>query len=244
MNLGPKLKTAVFFIVLAAMVFVPACRPAPPEDLEERPAPNNIEGPPTELPAPEEVGKVSLEETLSIRKSTRSFQDKPLSLQQLGQLLWAAQGSGVDGITGATRTAPSAGATHPMEIYVVAGNVQDMQAGIYIYDISDHKLVPLLEGELREELAGAALGQDFIAAAPASIVLAAEFERTTGVYGQRGERYVHMESGNVSQNIALQAEALGLGSVVVGAFEDRNVSRLLQMEATPLLIIPVGHPDR
>lgn len=240
-----KARKTFFVFFLAALLFASACQPL----LQERPEKENKdpavveEGETVKLPPLEEDTAATLQETLERRVSSRNFTEEPLLLQQVAQVLWAAQGSGVDGTTGATRTVPSAGGTHPMEIYVVAGNIENISAGVYNYDIAGHRLEQRLKGDFRAELADAALGQNFIAEAPASIVLAAEFGRTTSTYGERGERYVLMESGGVSQNIELQAAALELGSVVVGAFEDQDLSRLLEIEEAPLLIIPLGHTD-
>ena len=193
------------------------------------------------LPEPDLAGRLSLEEAIYQRVSRRSFTSESLALEELSQILWAGQGIGIDGVTGASRTAPSAGATHPMHIMVIAGNVEDLPAGVYIYDFAKHNLNLIVEGDYRDELAAAALSQDFIADAPAALVLTASYERTTDRYGERGIRYVHIETGHITQNVCLQAEALGLGSVAIGAFEDLSLQKLLQIEADPLMIIPVGN---
>ncbi len=163
-----------------------------------------------------------------------------MELEQAAQLLWAAQGTGVDGVTGASRTAPSAGATHPMEIYLIAGRVNGLEPGVYRYRYDEHSLEKTASGDLREGLAAAALSQQFIASAPASIVLAADYDRTTSRYGDRGIRYVHMEVGHITQNISLQCESLDLGGVAVGAFDDEKVKELLMLEEEPLMIFPIG----
>ncbi len=194
------------------------------------------------LPAPVCDSNFSLEESLFQRVSMRSFSDEPLALQHAAQLLWAAQGVGVDGVSGASRTAPSAGATHPMQIYFVAGDVGELEPGVYRYNFKEHSLTTVADGDIRGSLAAAALQQSFVAAAPACIVLAADYERTTGRYGERGLRYVHMEVGHITQNISLQCISLGMGSVAVGAFNDARVQELLEIDASPLMIIPIGHP--
>ena len=195
-----------------------------------------------QLPPPVTEGEVSVEQALYRRQSKRSFSDRQLSLEEVGQLLWAAQGLSVDGITGPTRTAPSAGATHPLQIYLVAGNVEGLQSGFYRYDYLNHDLELLTAKDLRAELARAALNQSFIKDAPISVILAADYERTTLVYGERGISYVYMEVGHVTQNILLQGEALGLGAVAVGAFSDGEVKALLNLDEEPLMIIPLGEP--
>ena len=125
------------------------------------------------------------------------------------------------------RTAPSAGALYPLEVYLVAGRVATLPAGIYRYDPRRHQLVPTVSGDRRRELTLAALHQSWIADAPAVVVIAAVFRRTSTKYGGRGERYVHIEAGHAAENVCLQAVALGLGTTIVGAFSDAEVKRLL-----------------
>lgn len=185
----------------------------------------------------------SVAEVLYKRVSYRRFSDRALDLSQVGNLLWAAGGLGVDGMTGATRTTPSAGATYPLDIYLVAGRVEGLEPGIYRYDHLNHALLPVVMEERRELLAAAALGQSFIADAPAIVALVAHYVRTTARYGERGERYVHMDAGYASQNIYLQATHLGLGTVAVGAFDDSKVAEILSTTGEPLLIMPVGLPS-
>lgn len=191
------------------------------------------------LPEPRPSGEMSVEEALAARRSVRSYQDEALSLTELAQLLWAAQG-----ITAhwGGRTAPSAGATYPLEVYAVVGEVTGLEAGVFHYRPDGHLFVRRTAGDLRGELASAALGQGWVREAPVSLVIAARYERTTGRYGERGVRYVHIEVGHAGQNIYLQAEALGLGTVIVGAFDDQDVKTLLGIEEEPLAIMPVGRP--
>ncbi len=196
------------------------------------------------LPEPKTKGEVSLEETIVKRRSIRDFLDKPLSLAQLSQILWAAQG--ITDPEGFKRAAPSAGALYPLEIYIVIGEngVENLAAGVYHYLPQKHAIEIHQNGDPRHDLASAALGQYFIAEAPASLVIAAEYERTTGKYGERGVRYVHMEVGHAGENIYLQVEALGLGTVVVGAFNDEEVAQILNLPPNyePLYIMPLGWP--
>jgi SagB-type dehydrogenase family enzyme len=146
--------------------------------------------------------------------------------------------------TGGRRAVPSAGATYPLEIFVVIGThgIESLAAGIYHYQADNHSLSLHLSGDLRQKLADAALGQSFIAICPVDIVVCALHPRTAYRYGRRGERYVYMEVGHVGQNISLQAVALGLATVMVGAFEDEEVRKVLKVEEQikPLYIIPVG----
>lgn len=191
------------------------------------------------LPAPRREGKVSLERCLALRRSVRAYRDQAISLAEAGQLLWAAQG-----ITAGDRlrTAPSAGALYPLELYLVAGKVEGLSAGIYKYLPASHALLPVLGEDRRRALAEAALNQMFIAEAPITIVVAAIYERTAARYGERAPRYVHIEVGHAGQNICLQAVALGLGSVTVGAFRDAEVKRIVGLapEEQPLYLLPVG----
>jgi SagB-type dehydrogenase family enzyme len=189
------------------------------------------------LPPPDTVGRITVEQALWHRRSVRTFTAESLSLKEAGQLLWAAQGRN-RGLVG--RTAPSAGATYPMELYLVAGKVKGLKPGVYHYRFDDHLLVPTKGGDHRAELAEAALGQGSIASAPAVLVLAADFSRTARAYGQRASRYVYMEAGHVAENVYLQCEALGMGTVVIGAFQDDRVQKLLGIEQEPLYIMPTG----
>jgi SagB-type dehydrogenase family enzyme len=192
-----------------------------------------------ELPEPRYDSDVSIEQNLLRRRSIRSYTGESLTLQELSQLLWAAQG--VTDPKG-FRTAPSAGALYPLELYVVAGDVQDLSPGVYRYEPLEHGLVRTMEGDKRAELADAAVWQNFVGEGAIVIVFTAVYERTTGKYGDRGIRYVHMELGHAAQNLCLQATAMDLGAVTVGAFYDEEVVELLDLpgDEQPLYIIPVG----
>lgn len=184
---------------------------------------------------------MSVEGALSARRSVRRFGAAPLALEEVAQLLWAAQGITAETGQG-LRTAPSAGARYPLEVALVAGEITGLAPGAYRYAPRSHSLWRAVEGDLRAELAAAALGQTWIAKAPCVAVLAGVYGRTTSKYGARGERYVHMEAGHVGQNLYLQARALGLGTTMVGAFRDTKVRKLLgfQTGETPLGILPIG----
>jgi SagB-type dehydrogenase family enzyme len=183
---------------------------------------------------------MSLEQTLRQRRSVREYGRNALSLDDIAQLLWAAQG-----ITARSgfRTAPSAGALHPLEIFVVAGAVEDLSPGVYVYRPRDHELRRVASGDVRKPLASAAVGQRWVRRAPAVLVIAGVYERTTRKFGQRGHRYVHMEVGNVAQNVYLQATARHLGTVFVGAFRDAEVQQVLSLPSdhSPLGLMPIGH---
>ncbi|ASJ13445.1 SagB/ThcOx family dehydrogenase [Thermococcus thioreducens] len=193
------------------------------------------------LPEPRLESEISVEEAIARRRSIRSYRDEPVTLRQLSQLLWAAQG--ITAQRTKFRASPSAGATYPFEVYVVAGNVEGLAPGVYRYDPFNHTLVSVKPGDYRKALQDAALDQRWVGDAPLSLVLVAFYERTTSRYGERGIRYVHMEAGHIGQNIYLQATALGLGTVAVGAFYDEQVAEILGTDGAPLYIFPVGVPN-
>jgi len=187
---------------------------------------------------------MSLEEAIARRRSVRDFTSEPISQSQLSQILWAAQG--ITDTSLRFRAVPSAGATYPLEIFVACGGngVEEIGDGIYHYNIDNHALTLHHKGDVRIELARASLGQEFIYEAPVDIIICALPQRTTLGYGSRGERYVHIEVGHVGQNIYLQATALGLATVAIGAFYDEPVREVLRLDKQykPLYIMPVGRP--
>ncbi len=186
------------------------------------------------LAPPNTKGSMSLEQVIASRRSRRDFLPEPLSLEQIGQLAWAAQGQ-QPGVK--YRTTPSAGATYPLELFIVTAD------GLFHYLPGKHALEQLSEIDLRGKLCSAALGQEFIREAPLIFIFAAEFSRTTGHYGKRGTRYVYIEAGHAAQNIHLQAESLGLGSVAVGAFDDVSVSNVLSLpdNLEPVYVVTTGY---
>ena len=192
------------------------------------------------LPSSQNTG-VSLDEVISARRSVRSFTESGLTLEELSALLFAAQG--VTSTSG-FRTAPSAGATYPLHIYVAVLHVDSMQPGIYLYIPEENSLMPVAEGNRLPELGEAAHGQPCVSAAPAVIAITADFSRTTSVYGDRGESYVFMEVGHAAQNIYLTCTAMDLGTVAVGAFDDQLVAAVLELpdDRTPVYLMPVGEP--
>ena len=191
------------------------------------------------LPTPQVSGDQPLERLLAHRRSVREFTAVALTLAEAGQLAWAAQG---ETHPEGKRTAPSAGALYPLELFLVAGDVKGLDPGVYHYHPKGHRLQQIDGGERRQPLARAALEQIWIREAPAVYVFGAVYHRTTGKYGERGRRYVHIEVGHAAENLILQAEALGLGSVVVGAFDDAAVASTLALprDVKPLSILPVG----
>lgn len=194
------------------------------------------------LPAPASQDTVlSIDEVISARRSVRSFSESGISLEELSGLLFAAQG--VTSTSG-FRTAPSAGATYPLFIYVAVLDVDSLQPGIYLYVPGENSLSPVAEGNRLPELGEAAHGQPWVSSVPAVIAITADFSRTTSVYGERGESYVYIEVGHAAQNLYLTCTALGLGTVAVGAFDDQRVVEVLELpdDRTPVYLMPVGEP--
>lgn len=192
------------------------------------------------LPSPKLKGDISLEESLAKRRSIRSYKKEAINVNEISQLLWAMQG--VTEKNWGLRTAPSAGALYPLEVYVVAGNVENLDAGIYKYLSDDHSIVKILSGDKRKDLYNSALQQESILEAPVVFVIVAVFERTAIKYGIRSERYVYIEAGHSCQNLLLQATSLNLGAVPIGAFYDDRVKETIDLEENekPIYIIPVG----
>jgi len=206
---------------------------------------NNSESAQIYLKAPSPKGTVSLEEAITRRRSVRDFSSASLSQEQLSQILWSAQG--ITDTRSRYRAVPSAGATYPLEILVACGqnSVDGIGEGVYHYNPGDHSLTLHHKGDIRFELARTALNQEYIYEAPLDIIICALYERTSRGYGSRGERYVHIEVGQAGQNIYLQATALGLATVAIGAFHDEQVREVLRLDKQyrPLYIMPVGKPS-
>lgn len=199
------------------------------------------------LPSPLYIGEMSVEEALQTRRSIRNFTNQSLTVQQVSQLLWATYGVTQVSSSGREyKTAPSAGATYPLEIYLMAGNVEGLEAGLYRYNPGKNSLKQELQGDIRQQVMNACLGQRMIGKAPAGIVFSAVFERTVSRYGNRGnERYVYMDLGHAAQNTYLQATAIGLGTCAVGAFDDDLLQEVLRLpdEEKVLYLMPLGFPE-
>ena len=195
------------------------------------------------LPSPQLEGKMSVEEALARRRSRRAFKDYSLTIEQVSQLLWSAQG--ITEERKGFRTAPSAAALYPLDIYLVVGKdkVEDLKAGVYHYNPRQHSLTIILEEDQRRELARACIDENFIEDAPVSLIITAEFSRTTNKFGKKGIYFVYMEAGHVAQNVYLQVESLGLGTSVYGGIYEEDVSHALNLpdQHIPLYVMPVGH---
>jgi SagB-type dehydrogenase family enzyme len=190
------------------------------------------------LPRAVTHGRITLEEAFAQRRSVREFGDAALSDSLIAQLLWAAQGvSGSSGL----RTSPSAGALYPLELYLVTAR------GVFHYEPLPHALARWRSGDRRDRLQQVSLGQEAVGGAPAVFVFAAVYARTEVKYGAaRGRRYVYLEAGHAAQNLLLEAAALGLAAVPIGAFDDKPVQGVLELpgDQEPIYLVPVGHPRR
>jgi SagB-type dehydrogenase family enzyme len=196
-----------------------------------------LEGEDIILPEPEFAGSISLEEAILNRRSIRDFNDREIEIEKISQLLWAAQG--ITKKTQGFRTAPSAGALYPLDIFLIKKD------GLFHYIPVEHKLKKMSKKDLHQRLYEACLYQNAVAKADINIVITAVYERTTVKYGERGIRYVHMEAGHACQNILLEAVVLDLGAVPVGAFEDSKINEIMGLheDHIPLYVIPVGYAE-
>ncbi|HUU41025.1 MAG TPA: SagB/ThcOx family dehydrogenase [Desulfatiglandales bacterium] len=190
-------------------------------------------------------GKVSLERAIHRRRTTRSFSNNIISFEQLSQLLWAAQG--ITGARGFKRTAPSAGALYPMDIYGAVGEgcIEKLASGVYHYEPAHHSISLVKGGDIRRDIAIASARQMWISDAPLTLIITAEYSRIMVKYGKRGVRYAMIEAGHIGQNIFLQSQAIGLEAGIVGAFEDNKVIQVMGIKKPhePLLIMPIGHKE-
>lgn len=213
------------YVIITALISVATCSYAE-------------EGMVIRLPEPRTKGAMSLEESISTRRSERSISGEELTLEQISQLLWSCQGITHD--KRGLRSAPSAGATYPLEIYLVSKD------GFFHYIPREHSLERRKKEDLRSALSEASWGQDFVSDAAIDIIICVDFKRTTSHYGERGENYVYIEVGHAAENVHLQAVAEGLGSVPVGAFSDDKVSKILGLSENlvPVYIIPVGYIEK
>ncbi len=228
-------------LVVAAVIFGVFTRSVTPENSNQNQ--QNFTFKTTEamnLPNPVTDGAMSLEKALTLRRSIRSYTEEPLNIKEISQLLWSAQG--VTNERG-FRTAPSAGATFPLEMYLVVNFSDDLEPGVYHYNPDDHSIKLIREGSFGDDLARASHGQSMLRDASIVLVFGAVFERTTDRYGERGIRYVYNEIGHASQNVHLQAAALDLGTVVIGAYVDEEAESILDLgdEVNVLYMMPVAN---
>jgi SagB-type dehydrogenase family enzyme len=197
------------------------------------------------LPPPHTAGGGPLWEILSKRRSERDFQSQPVAAQQVSQLLWAAQGITAEQYGYKFRTVPSAGALYPVETYLVVNDVEGISQGVYHYNVPEHCLEQLKEGDYRVTIARAALDQKIGYDANLVFVWTAVLERCKWKYKQRAFRYIYLDAGHIAQTVALAAVALELGSCQIAALYDEEVNDLLGVdgnEETAIYLTVVGHP--
>lgn len=206
------------------------------------------------LPAPDMTGDMSVEAALNTRRSERVFMQDAIQLADLSQILWAAQGITwrLDTVPrqwkgekwlGGVRTAPSAGALYPIELYVAVTNVETLEKGLYKYNPLEHTITKTLDGDKREAILNAGLMQSAIKNGKACIIIAGNFGRTEFKYKGRANQYVYIESGAVCQNIYLQCEALNIGTVFIGAIKEDLLRETLGIPdfETPIGLMPIGY---
>lgn len=197
------------------------------------------------MASPRHESDISLEEAIYNRTSVREFSEEALSKHSVSQLLWAAGGKVVDGVSGASRAYPSAGGLYPLEIYIVVEDVDSINPGVYHYNWDQHSLERLKEGQVMDSLKATTYSRAFQSGyTPACVVITALYSRTTQKYGDRGEeRYVPMDAGGSAQNVHLQAVALDLNTFPIGAFDGQRVKEVLGIQDSnevPMFLIPVG----
>ncbi len=183
---------------------------------------------------PRDRGAMTVEAALAGRRSIRTFSGAVVTRDEVGRLCWAAQG--ITERASGLRTAPSAGASYPLELYVVGAD------GVFHYEPHKNALPRITSDDRRDALARAALGQGVVKQANVAFVITAVVARTREKYGERAERYAYLEAGHAAQNLLLEATSLHLGATPVGAFDDDAVRRVVgaATEETPLYVIPVG----
>lgn len=214
-------------------------RPAPP--FKEYADPIAV----IQLPKPESAGGEELWSVIAKRRSQRRFSDETMSLETLSQLLWATQGATGGEAGFVFRATASAGALYPNETYLVLNNVEGAGPGIAHYNVREHSLSLLAEGEFGPACAEACLGQRFCAAAQVVFAWGPVISRCAQKYGDRAYRYIHLDAGHIGAQLQLAAVALGLGSVNIGAFLDDEVNDLFGLdgiEETIIYLTAVGKP--
>lgn len=191
-----------------------------------------------ELPKPIMYIQCDLNYAINTRRSVRRFDEKGLTKQQISNLLWACQG--ITDTRNNYRASPSAGATYPFDVYIQITNTKDIDDGIYKYEFAKHELSLHKSGDHRPAITRACFNQSFINQGPITIILVADYKRTSSRYGERATRYVHMEAGHIGQNIYLEAVGNELATVAIGAFNDNDVKKIMEVEHDVLYIYPVG----
>lgn len=199
------------------------------------------------LPTPKTEDGPGIWDSLRRRRSVRVYNQEPVTKQELSQLLWATQGITADLREYGLRTAPSAGALYPVETYIYANRVTDLEQGLYHYDIRSHALQLLKPGNIAKEVAVGALDQDTASRAAVVFIWSAIFQRSAWKYLERAARYVYLDAGHIAQNLALAADALGLGTCQIGAFYDNEMNAILEIDGVKESVIymsSVGQPAK
>lgn len=181
-------------------------------------------------------------ELLYERKSRREYIKKQIPFDEFSRIIWSTVGINIDGTSGPTRTAPSAGATNPLVIYISVTNVAALEKGLYKYLPEQHALKYIIKEDISNSLAKAALNQKAVREAPANLIITANYSNTTNRYGNRGIKYVHIESGTAAQNALLTIQNQGMGGAIIGAFENKKVQKIMgNISEEPLIILPFGY---
>lgn len=236
----------VAIAVLVLLVFPPGKttkQPSPSADIVTEQLNREFEGDTIKLPTPAKTSRTSVEQALNSRRSRRAYQDRALNLNQISQLLWAAQGVTADW---GGRTAPSARDAYPLTVYLIANNVTGLESGLYQYLPGEtepvHELGRILAGDFKEKTAEAGRQSQF-QSAPVVLIITGNFEKTAKVFERRVDNNVYLEAGHAGQNLYLQSESLGLGMVVTGGFDQQKAKDLLILPAneTPIYMVPIGY---
>ena len=208
-----------------------------------RVVPESISSQPISLPAPVmEIGP-NLWRTLQTRRSTREYLQAPVALQELSNLLWATQGITEKAFSPWYRTAPSAGALHPIDTYLIVNQVEGLEAGVYFLNVMDFSLTMKKRGDFSRPAAQAALNQDMVQAAAVVFLWVAVIRRSRQKYQQRAYRYIYLDCGHIAQNLYLAATAMDLGCCGIAAFFDDEVNDLVEIdgqEETAIYLATVG----
>jgi SagB-type dehydrogenase family enzyme len=196
------------------------------------------------LHPPEEREGKPIWKTIAQRRSYREFSPHPITFTELSQLIWTTQGitaraSGYD-----FRATPSAGALYPIETYIVVNRVNELNAGIYHFNIRENQLILLKEGNFGRDLSHAGLGQEMLEEASCVFVWTAIVERSKWKYRERAYRYIYMDAGHIGQNLYLAATAMNLGCCTVGAFFDEEIDRLIGVDGKEEISIYLGAVGR
>ncbi|MFX1376720.1 MAG: SagB/ThcOx family dehydrogenase [Promethearchaeota archaeon] len=192
------------------------------------------------LPNPEFNKNIMFWDIVRNRKSTRKFKNEPITLKQVSLLLFGMTGLTRISPNFAFRTIPSAGGLYPIEVYATINNIENLEKGIYHYNISKHSLELIKNGDFRNTIARGCLDQKIAYNSAANFVWTAVIERSKWKYLQRCYRYIYLDAGHIGQNFYLIAEALGLGACTIGAIYDDELNELLELDGINETVIYVG----